>query len=83
MNIFQNLVFVDGNEATLRFKLTDDVAALNVITIYRSNAEVSIWNKLEVAEHTDGMVTVKTNRGGYFVATKSLNVGAVAGDCAR
>ena len=68
-----------SDEATIRFQLTTDLGALNVISIYRSNEDATEWEELTVEQHDNGMVSAQTRRGGYFVATQTLNGGVVAG----
>ena len=53
-----------------------------MVNIYRSDGESNDWESLTVASHDNGMVSALTDKGGYFVATRSVAAGPVAGNTA-
>ena len=67
------------NPLQIEMKLTDKIAAIKNTYVYRKIEGSSQWNRLEIDEISDGLVRFKSDSGGTFIVTSSLNGGYVAG----
>jgi len=66
------------NPLQIEMKLTDKIAAIKNTYVYRKIEGSSQWNRLEIDEISDGLVRFKSDSGGTFIVTSSLNGGYVA-----
>ena len=65
----------------LDLHVSEELNSLYTVQVYRSASNDEFWEKLEVSHYDSNKVTVETRKGGYFVATKSVAPGPMAGKC--
>ncbi|XP_076811117.1 protein DD3-3-like [Clavelina lepadiformis] len=63
----------------MEIKLNDDVTSLYEPNLYRSNADTTSWEKLEIDSHENGRVVFSTRSGGHYVVAKTVAAGPMAG----
>nr|CAB3228244.1 protein DD3-3 [Phallusia mammillata] len=69
----------DSAMLTLKIKLNGDLPSLYVPEVYMSADGTNTWNKLALDEHQSGYVSFRTDSGGHYVVSKSVDAGPMAG----